>query len=249
MKPKSKLLSLLLAICLVVGLMPTAAFAAEGDTGKAIQLVDSGTAANISGAQADNIYFGTYQQSSDGSGGYNTNPVKWRVLSNASEQLLLLSDQNLDVFQYHTEYESVTWEKSTMRSWLNGYGAAQNTGSDNGIDYTSDNFINTAFSDGEQGAIVDTTVVTRTITQRAARTPTIKSFFCRLTRQGTAAILPMTTVAREPIQPMWQTVVKSMAICSVSAKPATGGCAPPATMVSSRRLCMATAAWIAAAVL
>ena len=129
------------------------------DTGKAIQLADSGTAANIGGGQADNIYFGTYQQSSDGSGGYNTNPVKWRVLSNASGQLFLLSDQNLDVFQYHTDSESVTWEKSTMRSWLNGYGAAQNTGSDNGIDYTDDNFIDTAFSDGEQGAIVDTTVV------------------------------------------------------------------------------------------
>lgn len=51
MKPKSKLLSLLLTICLVVGLMPTAAFAAGTDTGKAIQLVDSGTAANIGGGQ------------------------------------------------------------------------------------------------------------------------------------------------------------------------------------------------------
>ena len=69
MKPKSRILSLLLAICLVVGLMPTAALAAGTDTGKAIQLVDSGTAANIGGGQADNIYFGTYQQSSDGSGG------------------------------------------------------------------------------------------------------------------------------------------------------------------------------------
>lgn len=103
MKPKSKLLSLLLAICLVVGLMPTAAFAAGTDTGKAIQLVDSGTAANIGGGQADNIYFGTYQQSSDGSGGYNTDPIKWRVLENADGQLFLLSDQNLDVFQYHTD--------------------------------------------------------------------------------------------------------------------------------------------------
>ena len=67
MKPKSKLLSLLLAICLVAGLMPTAALAAGTDTGKAIQLVDSGTVANISGGQADNIYFGNYQQSSAGS--------------------------------------------------------------------------------------------------------------------------------------------------------------------------------------
>lgn len=159
MKPKSKLLSLLLAICLVVGLMPTAAFAAGTDTGKAIQFVDSGTAANISGGQADNIYFGTYQQSSDGSGGYNTDLIKWRVLESANGQLFLLSDQNLDVFQYHTEYESVTWETSTMRSWLNGYSASHNTGGSSGTDYTSDNFINTAFSEKEQGAIADTTVV------------------------------------------------------------------------------------------
>ena len=34
MKPKSKLLSLLLAICLVAGLMPTAALAAGTDTFK-----------------------------------------------------------------------------------------------------------------------------------------------------------------------------------------------------------------------
>ncbi|WP_338125329.1 S-layer homology domain-containing protein [Pseudoflavonifractor phocaeensis] len=135
------------------------AFAAGTDTGKAIQLVDSGTAANIGGGQADNLYFGTYQQSSDGNGGYNTDPIKWRVLENADGQLFLLSDQNLDVFQYHTDNESVTWEESTMRSWLNGYGASENTGGDSGTDYTSDNFIGAAFSEKEQAAIADTEVV------------------------------------------------------------------------------------------
>lgn len=159
MKPKRRVLSLLLAVCLVVGLMPTVAFATGSDTGKAIQLVDSGTAANIGGKQADNIYFGTYNQSRNGSGGYNTDPIKWRVLSNASGQLFLLSDQNLDVFQYHTESEDVTWETSTMRSWLNGYGALQNTGGTSGIDYTSDNFLDNAFSDKEQTAIAETEVV------------------------------------------------------------------------------------------
>ena len=152
------------------------------DTGKAIQLVDSGTAANIGGGQADNIYFGTYQQSSagstepDGTEGvdwiksdtankngqdpyYYIDPVKWRVLSNASGQLFLLSDQNLDVFQYHTDSESVTWEKSTMRSWLNGYGVSENIGGDSGTDYTSDHFIGTAFSEKEQKAIAETEVV------------------------------------------------------------------------------------------
>ena len=90
---------------------------------------------------------------------YYIDPVKWRVLENADGQLFLLSDQNLDVFQYHTDLESVTWEKSTMRSWLNGYSASHNTGGDSGTDYTSDNFIGTAFSEKEQGAIADTTVV------------------------------------------------------------------------------------------
>ncbi len=159
MKAKKRFLSLLLVICLVAGLMPTAVFAAGTDTGKAIQLVDSETAANIGGGQVSQVYFGTYQQSSAGNGGYNTDPIKWRVLENADGQLFLLSDQNLDVFQYHTDRESVTWEKSTMRSWLNGYGASENTGGDSSTDYTEDNFISTAFSEKEQAAIAETELV------------------------------------------------------------------------------------------
>ena len=144
MKPKIRIISFWLAICLVVGLLPIPAFAVGTDTGKAIQLVDSGTAANISGGQADSVYFGTYQQSSDGSGGYNTDPIKWRVLENAGSKLFLLSDQNLDVFEYHKISESVTWETSTMRSWLNG---------------ADNNFLGKAFSAKEQTAIADTEVV------------------------------------------------------------------------------------------
>ena len=150
MKPK-RIISLLLAICLVAGLMPTVAFATGSN--KAIML---GTE-HLQGGQADNIYFGNYAQTD--STGNTKEPVKWRVLENANGQLFLLSDQNLDVFQYHVDYESVTWATSTMRSWLNGYGAAQNTGSDNGIDYTDDNFIDTAFSEKEQKAIAETEVV------------------------------------------------------------------------------------------
>ena len=143
----------LLAACLVMALLPTAALATG--TGKAIQRVSNGSAGNISGGQADNVYFGKYFQSNNST----KDPVKWRVLSNTGGQLFLLSDQNLDVFQYHTEEENVTWETSTMRSWLNGYGASSNAGGDNGTDYTSDNFLGSAFSDKEQTAIVRTTVV------------------------------------------------------------------------------------------
>ena len=205
MKPKGKILSLLLTICLVAGLMPTNVLAGETDTGRAIQLVDSGTAANIAGGQADNIYFGTYQQSSNGSNGYNTDPIKWRVLENADGELFMLSDQNLDVFQYHTEYESVTWAKSTMRSWLNGYDELYNTGGDSGIDYTSDNFIDTAFSEKEQAAIADTVVVNNKNpdygTEAAIILP-IKFFFCRLQKPQIATTLPMIPAVSRPIPPM-----------------------------------------------
>ena len=144
----------LLAACLVMALLPTAALAT--DTGKAIQRVSNDSAAgNIGGGQADNVYFGNYFQSNNST----KDPVKWRVLSNADGQLFLLSDQNLEVFQYHTEQENVTWETSTMRSWLNGYNASKNTGGSTGTDYTNDNFLNTAFSANEQAAIVETAVV------------------------------------------------------------------------------------------
>ena len=146
-----------LCASLLAGRMPTTAHAA--DTGKAIQLVTNRTADNISGAQADNIYFGTYLQSSDGNGGYNDEAIKWRVLSNSGGELLLLSDKNLDVQQYHSDYEGVTWERSTIRSWLNGYDASYNNGGNSGTDFTGNNFIDTAFSSGEQGAISTIDVV------------------------------------------------------------------------------------------
>lgn len=117
--------------------------------------VVGGTAANIGGRQADNLYFGTYQQSSDGNGGYNTDPIKWRVLSNSDGKLFLLSDQNLDVKPYNSSSTSITWEKSTIRSWLNGYAASENN---SGTDYSSNNFIDAAFSSDEQVAIADTYV-------------------------------------------------------------------------------------------
>ena len=169
MKTRNKLydksrLRLLCLLTALLGLLGAGQIWAENGTTSGTSstrrgAVVGGTAANIGGGQADNLYFGTYQQSSDGNGGYNIDPIKWRVLENAEGQLFLISDQNLDVFQYHTDWEEITWERSTMRSWLNGYGASENNGGDSGTDYTSDNFIGAAFSEKEQKAIAETTVV------------------------------------------------------------------------------------------
>ena len=138
MKPKRRIISFLLAICLVAGLMPTAAFAAGTDTGKAIQLVDSGTAANISGGQADNIYFGTWEE----------NPIKWRVLDDQTNTggsgLFLLSDALLgtgsfgDVYFDNSGNGSNVWQGSTAQDWCR-------------------TFYNGNFSEGEQGAVLATT--------------------------------------------------------------------------------------------
>ncbi len=90
-------------------------------------------------------------------------PIRWRVLdidSDSAGNILLLSDVALDNQFYHADAagdcESVTWETSTIRSWLNGYGSTVN---DLGISYESKNFIDTAFSADEKAAISDTNVV------------------------------------------------------------------------------------------
>ena len=135
---KKRIFSTLLALCMLLCLMPTGVFAAGTDTGKAIQLVDSGTAANISGGQNDNIYFGTWAKE----------PIKWRVLDNQTNTggsgLFLLSDALLgtgwegDVCFDNSGNIRNAWQSSTAKTWCN-------------------NFYGRSFSNGEQGAVLATT--------------------------------------------------------------------------------------------
>lgn len=77
-------------------------------------------------------------------------PIKWRVLDKQGSTALLLADKALDSQKYNTVRETITWETSTIRSWLNGYGAASNKQS---VDYGSNNFIDIAFTPEQQGGI------------------------------------------------------------------------------------------------
>jgi hypothetical protein len=111
----------------------------------------------------DCVYFGNYWQSdTNGDGTADTSdskePIKWRVLSVNGDDMFLLADQNLDARAYNTNNEAITWEKCTLRSWLNGYGAASNT---DGEDYSSAgaSFLSNAFSSSEQSDIMSTNVV------------------------------------------------------------------------------------------
>ena len=56
---------------------------------------------------------------------------------------------------YNTTQAWIYWEKSTIRSWLNGYDASYNTVGNN---YTIDNFINTAFTAAEKAKIIASNV-------------------------------------------------------------------------------------------
>ena len=102
----------------------------------------------------DCVYFGSYPQSD--ATGETKEPIKWRILSINGTEAFLVADQNLDVYRYNEAWTNVTWESSTIRSWLNGYGSGANA---YGEDYSSDNFINRAFTSTEQVAIPYVSVV------------------------------------------------------------------------------------------
>lgn len=85
-------------------------------------------------------------------------PIKWRVLNKDNNDVFLLSDIVLDDQRYNEKWATITWEKSSMRSWINGYKASENQPE---IDYSNKNFIDTAFSTAQKNAIKTTKVENR----------------------------------------------------------------------------------------
>ena len=85
----------------------------------------------------DYVTFGTYPQTADGT---DVTPIEWLVLARDGNNALLLSRYGLDAQPYNEDWEDITWEKCTLRAWLN------------------DTFINKAFTEEEQSAILMTEV-------------------------------------------------------------------------------------------
>lgn len=108
----------------------------------------------------DCVWFGNYWQNDTNGDDIadtsdNKEPIKWRVLCNTADDLFLISDMIIDAKPYNTSYMRITWEYSTVRSWLNGYSMQNNSC---GEDYSLDNFINSVFSEAEKTAIKTTNV-------------------------------------------------------------------------------------------
>ncbi|MDO4493437.1 MAG: DUF6273 domain-containing protein [Clostridia bacterium] len=84
------------------------------------------------------VTFGSYEQDNNTANG--AEPIEWIVLDVQGNKSLLISKYGLDTKPYNRDRGDVTWEQSTLRSWLNG------------------EFLDKAFTTEEQRAILTTDV-------------------------------------------------------------------------------------------
>ena len=84
--------------------------------------------------------------------------IKWRVLNVSNGEALLLADQALDSQRYNQNSEDITWEKSSIRSWLNAQDTMNNQ---EGINYRKGNFLNEAFFLSEQAGILPRSITNK----------------------------------------------------------------------------------------
>ena len=93
----------------------------------------------IKSIEIGDVYtFGTYEQDNNATNGKEN--IEWIVIEKEESNILVISKYALDCQPYNEEYESVTWETCTLRSWLNS------------------DFYHAAFSDEEKSAIMQTNV-------------------------------------------------------------------------------------------
>lgn len=139
--------AVILVFSLILGLLPlegaSVSRAGEGQ-GRTTSLENPRVSDGVT--TWDCIYFGNYwQNDTNGDGKADQDdakqPIKWRVLSVDGDDAFLMADNNLDCQKYNDADEDVTWETSTLRTWLN------------------DSFLKQAFSYSERAAVKRTQVV------------------------------------------------------------------------------------------
>lgn len=86
----------------------------------------------------DTIYWGAYEQDNDTSNGKEI--IEWLVLAIDGNKALVISKYALDCQKYNVYRADVTWEKCSLRTWMNG------------------TFLNSAFSADEQAKILSAAV-------------------------------------------------------------------------------------------
>ena len=141
---KKRILSILTVLALCLGLLPTAAFALDGD--KTIMLGTNGISGYDDSTNSyDYIYFGNWEAPDQYT---DSGPIKWRVLddqTNTEEPgLFLLTDRAFGEGKYgggvcfKKDKTSNAWQGSDAQKWCQ-------------------DFYDNSFSTGEQGAVLATT--------------------------------------------------------------------------------------------
>lgn len=154
-KIRKKIYSFLLSFSLVMTtVMTTPVISVKADNSqRATHILSNPTTDDNGNTVWDCIYFGNYYQNDIN--GQRKEPIKWRILKKNENDVFLLADKALDTKPWNETANTVTWENCTLRSWLNGYGSSANK---NGVNYSNDNFIDTAFTNEEQQAFQTTLV-------------------------------------------------------------------------------------------
>ena len=138
---RKKIIAILSITAIAIGLLVTQVIIPSNNYNNVLETdenLKAAVAARDAKFTAGNyVEFGTYPQTEADT--VNT-PIEWLVLARDGNTALLISRYGLDAQPYNTELTSVTWETSTLRTWLN------NT------------FMIKAFTAEEQKAILTTTV-------------------------------------------------------------------------------------------
>lgn len=78
---------------------------------------DGSASQNDKQSEPVTILFGHYEQDGDTANG--PEPIEWIVLEENGDEKTLISRYLLDAAPYHKENDDVTWEKCSLRTWLN----------------------------------------------------------------------------------------------------------------------------------
>ncbi len=130
----NKVVSVIIALAMVVTMFSiTPAFSKRVSASMDISFSGPSVEAGLSTWNC--VYFGSYYQEND----TVKLPIKWRILENSDDSLLLLADKNLENIKYNNG-KNVSWENSSLRAWLGS------------------TFYNEAFNAEEKADICDTPV-------------------------------------------------------------------------------------------
>lgn len=133
----------------------------------------------------DIVYLGAYEQDNDTSNG--TEPIEWVVLDKQADRSLLMSRYGLDCIRFNNAEAFVTWDQSTILTWLNStfYYSAFN-GAERAMLLRSEQLTDVnPYFDTNAGEVTHERIFLANIAQTAKYMPTEEERICKATRYAT----------------------------------------------------------------